>query len=51
MTDKFEITNKVFKIVADQAANIKCAFKNTTSSEPLAVDLEEKEKILIYLNL
>ena len=29
--DKFEITNRVFKIVADQAANVKCAFKNITS--------------------
>ena len=51
MTDKFEITNKMFKIVADQDANVKFAFKNKTSSEPLAVDLEEKEicrKISFY---
>jgi len=32
MTNKFEISDKIFKIVADQAANVKCAFKNTTSS-------------------
>ena len=31
--DKFEITNRVFKIVADQAANVKCAFKNVKFSE------------------
>lgn len=34
MTEKFEITDKIFKIVADQAANVKCAFKNSTSAEP-----------------
>jgi len=34
MTEKFNITDKLFKIVADQAANVKCAFKNTTSAQP-----------------
>ena len=34
MTEKFDITDKLFKIVADQAANVKCAFKNSISAQP-----------------
>lgn len=45
MTDKFEITNKIFKIVADQAANVKCAFKNSESASLKPVTQEKSTEI------
>ena len=40
MLDMYDISDKVFKIVADQAANMKKAFKETTSATvvDLAID-------------
>ena len=33
ITETFEINEKIFKIVADQADNVKCAFKNSLSTQ------------------
>ncbi len=44
MIEKFNIIDKVFKIVADQAANVKCAFKNSTSSDSRAKTSAEKSE-------
>ena len=45
MTDKFEITDKIFKIVADQAANVKCAFKNSESASSKPATQEKSSEI------
>jgi hypothetical protein len=46
ITNKFQVSEKLFKIVADQAANVKCAFKNTTSSKKIAEhDLEDSDPL------
>ena len=45
MTDKFEITDKIFKIVADQAANVKCAFKNSESASSQPATQEKSSEI------
>ena len=53
ITEEFNLNNKVFKIVADQAANVKKAFEHTMNSDDIVTitrDLMLRQRKLDLLN-